>query len=74
MLDSCPFCGGTAYLWQNYNQKAGCYFVFVKCDTCNSQGRSFRSETSPEGDDWENEASIAAVNAGNMRTSRRREY
>ena len=53
MLDSCPFCGGTAYLWQNYNQKAGCYFVFVKCDTCNSQGRSFRSETSPEGDDWE---------------------
>ena len=39
-MKPCPFCGGEAELFGNYNSKSDCWFVTVKCKTCNAQGSS----------------------------------
>lgn len=63
----CPHCGGKSYLNTNYSYSLKAYFVFVKCEMCSAQGKSFRSQEHPERSDWENEACCSAVNAWNMR-------
>ena len=40
-LKNCPFCGGDATIDFNENKKARIWFTFIKCKTCNAQGKSF---------------------------------
>ena len=67
VLKSCPFCGGPAKIVTNMNQR-GLFYTVVKCSTCHSTGRSYRSETDPILDGPENSWFQAAVAAWNMRT------
>lgn len=66
-LKPCPHCGGTGCLNANYSYKIRSYFVFVKCDICHAQGKSYRSEDNPDEVDWQNAACLDAVKAWNMR-------
>lgn len=66
-LKPCPFCGGGASLNAKYTYRNKCWFVFVKCEICNGQGKTFRSNQCPADDDWSNDACDSAINAWNMR-------
>ena len=70
IIETCPHCGGTACLPQNYSYKIRSYFVFVKCDVCNAQGKTYRSDTEPAADDWNTQACKDAIAAWNMRTEK----
>lgn len=65
----CPHCMGTARLYCNYSRKVNGYFVFVKCDICGAQGKTFVSNEDPSSDDvqWNNQTCVNAVKAWNMR-------
>ena len=67
-MKPCPHCGGTACLHANYSYKIRSYFVYVKCDICHAQAKSYRSEEDPTEADWQNAACIDAIKAWNMRT------
>jgi len=63
----CPHCGGAAYLNQRYSARKDTYLVFVRCDSCRSQGRIFESHDDPNRSGWQSEACDAAVRAWNQR-------
>lgn len=71
-IKPCPFCGGEATLFGNYNSKSDCWFVTVKCQTCNAQGGSvyhskgWRDMTNDEFFSYE--ASQRAIDKWNRRT------
>lgn len=67
-IKKCPFCGGVACLSSNYSYKTRSYFVYVKCDICGGQGKTYRSEGDPAAESWANVACYDAINAWNMRT------
>lgn len=67
-IKPCPHCGGVACLTQNYSYKIRSYFVFVSCNICNAQGKTFRSTEEPAAVGWNNTACNDAVSAWNMRT------
>lgn len=67
IIKKCPFCGGLAYLHQNYSYKTRYYFVYVKCEICGGRGKTYRSEEEPAEEGWNNEACLDAINAWNMR-------
>lgn len=67
-IKDCPFCGGEASIWQNYNYKAEVFFVMCKCDVCGSQGKTFNSgDEVPVEVDWDNDACRRAIKAWNRR-------
>ncbi len=68
----CPHCGGSACLNSNYSYKSRSYFVYVRCDICGAQAKSYSSETAPASEQWDNVPCADAINAWNMRTSSRR--
>lgn len=67
-IKPCPHCGGISYLNQNYSHRVRSYFVYVKCDICGAQGKTYRSTEEPAATGWNNEPCNAAVTAWNMRT------
>lgn len=69
-IKTCPHCNGTASLNSNYSNKTRSYFVYVKCDICGAQGKTYRSSEEPAAADWNNEPCIDAVIAWNMRDGR----
>lgn len=64
----CPHCGGSASLSSFYSYRQYFYYVFVKCDICGAQGKTYKSIGKPSQENWNNEACIDALNAWNMRT------
>ena len=65
--EKCPFCGGRAGLVSNHSGKLHTYFIYVKCEICGAQGRTYRSEEEPAAAGWNNAACIDALAAWNMR-------
>lgn len=70
-IKKCPHCGGVGYLNSNYSNKYRSYFVFVKCDVCGAQAKTYSSQEEPAEVDWNNNACIEAINAWNMRYTER---
>lgn len=52
----------------NYNSRARSFFVFVRCDICGAQGKTYTSPEPPQEANWENLACYDAIRAWNMRT------
>lgn len=69
VIKPCPHCGGSACLTQSYSYKKRAYFVFVKCDICGAQGKTYASETEPAAESWDNQACRGAIAAWNLRTN-----
>ena len=67
-VKTCPHCGGGASLNCNYSRKTRSYFVYVRCDICGAQGKTYRSMEDPQAVRWDNMACKDAVKAWNMRT------
>ena len=65
---TCPHCGGISYLNSRYNYRSRCHYVFVKCDICGAQGKTYTSANDPVEDDWNNDSCQEAIRAWNMRT------
>lgn len=53
-LRACPFCGGSATLFRNYNYRSNVWFVFAKCEVCGAQGKSVpvRTDLDLEDETW----------------------
>lgn len=68
-MRKCPHCGGSGRLNASYSYHAECYFVFVKCDICGAQTRSFRDDDDPANSDWKSVACNIAVEAWDMRSN-----
>ena len=67
IVKECPHCGGSARLSANFSHKTHCWFIFVRCDICGSQGKPFGSRINPADKEWSTEECADAVNAWNMR-------
>ena len=70
-IKKCPFCGGHAELCANdimRGEARGKCFVFVKCEICRAQGKTFLSNEDPDECNWENRACLSAIKAWNLRT------
>lgn len=67
-IETCPHCGGESTLTANYSYKTRSYFVFVKCNLCGAQGKSYVSPQDPNEVTWDNEACNHAIAAWNKRT------
>lgn len=70
-IDTCPHCGGMAFLTQTYSYKCRCYFVAVKCDICGASGKPYTQKDPPSDDKWQSMACSDAIRAWNMRTPSR---
>ena len=68
-IKTCPHCGGTACLNQNYSYKTRSYFAFIKCDICGATGKAYFSKEEPATAGWNNPACNDAITAWNMRTN-----
>lgn len=68
-LLNCPFCGGKAFLNQNYSRKYKTFFFFVRCDDCGASGRTCASDESGPECDWNNDACHRAERAWNKRSN-----
>lgn len=66
IIKSCPFCGGEGCLYSNYS-RYGKYLIYVKCEECYSQGKSYCSNENPEESNWQNQACEEAVRHWNRR-------
>lgn len=66
-LKPCPHCGGKAYLHGSYAQKLKLWFVNVRCDVCESQGKTFTTKENPENSEWSNSECDSAADAWNLR-------
>lgn len=73
-IKPCPFCGGTASIWQkgfyDKNRKETAWLVFVKCDMCRSTGKMFVAddEDEPSKNNWDTYECQQAKTAWNMRS------
>ena len=65
MIKKCPHCGGEGFLGWNYSYKSRSWFVFVRCDICGAQGKTYTSKEEPE--DETSTAAQSAIVAWNMR-------
>lgn len=70
-IKGCPHCGGVSWLNAKFSHKTRSYFVFVRCDICGAQGKTYRSTGDPAAANWNSQPCIDAVRAWNMRTSER---
>lgn len=68
-IKPCPHCGCEAFLTARYSPKIKGWFVFVQCEECKSQGRTFTNWTDPAADDWNTNACLFAIDAWNMRVA-----
>ena len=68
-IKKCPFCGGAGILTENFSFKTRSYFIFVKCQLCGAQSKTYASLTDAEADDWQSEACEKAIAAWNTRTA-----
>lgn len=66
-LKKCPFCGEDAYIVANYSDRVRQYYVSVKCEFCGSQARGTRCSYDPAKKNFDDEASMRAIRAWNMR-------
>lgn len=66
-IKPCPHCGGHSVLNQRWNYKASKYFIFVRCEVCGSQGKSYPTYESLYDDDYNETADELAIKAWNMR-------
>lgn len=66
-LKKCPFCGGTATLRANWNPRRSCWFVYVKCNVCQSSSGTRAARNDPSGNDWDGQECHEVVNIWNMR-------
>lgn len=66
-IKPCPHCGGRSILNQRWNYKGSKYFVFVRCEVCGAQGKSYPAYESIYEDDYDENADELAINAWNMR-------
>lgn len=66
-IKRCPHCGGKASLNSAYSYKIRNFFVYVKCDICGAQGKSFLTAENPAAEDWNSGPCRDALNAWNMR-------
>lgn len=69
-LKKCPFCGGEASIVNSYSVHRKRIFVYVRCDVCNSQGKTYTTSTKKEMGE-NNPANKYAVNAWNLRNERK---
>ena len=69
-IKPCPFCNGTAWINATYSYKYRTNFVFVKCDVCGAQGKTYADKDDPELTGWNDSACNSAVSAWNMRTEK----
>lgn len=65
-LKKCPFCGGDASIVNSYSQIRKRIFVYVRCDICLAQGKTFTTGKNAEMGE-NNPANKYAVNAWNIR-------
>ncbi len=65
-IKKCPFCGGDGELTQRYNSRYDNYFVFVACNLCNAQSKTFTSRDDLSESEWNTNACEKAVKAWNM--------
>lgn len=72
-IKPCPFCGGTGCLWSNYSGRYRQFFIYVRCDICGSQGKTYACKEDPELNGWSDKACNDAIKAWNMRTADREE-
>ena len=63
----CPFCGGKAYVHQNWSDRFETYFVFVKCDVCGGQGGITSDPEPPSRYGWKTDSVDRAVAKWNNR-------
>ena len=65
----CPFCGGHATLFRNASSQrwSTSYYVRVRCEVCESQGKTFRCDNDPADGNWETYECYQAICAWNMR-------
>ena len=64
-LRRCPFCGGKANTMWNYS--GGFYYIRVRCNVCEAQGKSYKSEENPTDNEWDTFECRMAASAWNMR-------
>lgn len=67
-IKPCPHCGGAACLNSNYSNRHRTFFVFVKCDLCGAQGKTYSSQDNPAAVEWDNKPCNDAIDAWNLRT------
>lgn len=63
----CPHCGGRSCLYSNYSGRYRKYFVYVKCEVCGSQGKTYTTNDDPATTEWCDDVCDNAVGAWNMR-------
>ena len=66
-IKRCPFCGGKADLFANYNRRNDIYYIYVCCKECSAQGAPFKTAQDPVAEEWDNVTCDNAINAWNMR-------
>ncbi len=65
-IKRCPFCGGKGYLMIDRGKKNKLFYIHVKCNNCNAQGKTYFTQDNP---DTGNPEEVAmAISAWNMRT------
>lgn len=69
-LKPCPFCGGPGNLQCRYSRFYDLYFVAVNCEICDASGKTYKSNTDPEENNWADTACEQACNAWNMRSGK----
>lgn len=72
VLKPCPFCSGEASIVNSYSEVRKRIFVYVKCDVCGSQGKTYTTGKNAEMGE-NNPANKYAANAWNLRTERKTE-
>ena len=71
-LKPCPFCGGEANMYANYNRTCHCWFVFCQCTVCGGTGKTKSTKIDPVLSDWNDLACKEAVSSWNRRSEQRR--
>lgn len=65
----CPFCGGMADVRANWWEKGRRYLIYVQCQRCNAQTKTFQEHDNPARYDWDTPAVDMATDAWNTRVT-----
>lgn len=65
----CPFCGSEQVgLYRSFNNKSRLLFVYVKCELCGGQAKTYVNRRQADDETfWDDESCNKATNAWNMR-------
>ena len=66
-IKRCPFCGGLADVRARWWGTGKTYIVFVQCQVCNAQTKTFPEEDNPARYNWETPAVELAIDTWNKR-------